>query len=159
MALTMCAPARASRGWTAAPAAGRPRAPLAVRAAAYGEGRGNAANRRETLLAGGALLGGLLLPGGAGAGAVEAAAPPATDSIYDLSALMFGEEVSLERYRGKVSSAAAEAQLCPLPTCKAIVRCPLHGLHLLPRMAAFADSMRHPLHACVAGADGGQRRQ
>lgn len=82
-----------------------------MRAAATGDSLGDVTGRRQALLAGGAALGGLLLPGGTGAAAAaELASPPATDSIYDLSALMYGEEVPLERYRGKVG-----APLGPLP--------------------------------------------
>ena len=99
MALCVRAPAPSSCGWKAAPAVGRPRATRTARAAAYGDRQGNVASRRETLLAGGAMLGGLLLPGGAGGAAAVA---PTPESIYDLSALMYGEEVPLERYKGKV---------------------------------------------------------
>ncbi|KAI7836894.1 hypothetical protein COHA_009226 [Chlorella ohadii] len=114
MAQCVRAPSLTSCGWTAAPAVRRSRAALAVRAAAYGDRQNNAASRRQTLLAGGPLLGGLVLPGGAGAGAAaELATPPATDSIYDLSAFMYGEEVSLERYRGKVLMVLTERIVLP----------------------------------------------
>lgn len=119
----------------AAPAVGRPRAALAVRAAAYGAPQHNvtvSTGRREALLAGGALLGGLLLSGGAAAGPASAAPTPATDSIYDLSALMYGEEVPLERYRGKVSGRASGCRdeavcgRCGASGCPWCRR-PLHG--------------------------------
>lgn len=49
-----------------------------------------ASGRRQALLAGGALLGGLLLPD---VPSTSATSPAGSESIYDLSALMFDEEV------------------------------------------------------------------
>ena len=105
MATSLRAPGRAGCRAAAPAPTGRPRAAPAVRAAAISDRLCDVAGRRQTLLAGGAVLGGLLLPGGAGGvAAAEAASPPANDSIYDLSALMYGEEVPLDRYRGKVGA-------------------------------------------------------
>ncbi len=153
-----------SCGWAAAPAVRRPRAALAVRAAAYGDSQNNAASRRQTLLAGGALLGGLVLPGGAGAGATEVATPPATDSIYDLSAFMYGEEVSLERYRGKVGAAhrCSRPSSCPCispalpPLAWHVPACSFTPLPAAPLGRLMTCSS---LPVCAAGADGGERRQ
>lgn len=63
------------------------------------------AGRRQALLAGGALAAGLLLPRGGAMPAPAAAAGP--ESIYDLSAFMFGEEVPLSRYRDQVGCCQA----------------------------------------------------
>ena len=101
-------------GGRAAPPAGRGSrstpAPVLVRASgSWREGEHDAqlaTGRRSALAAGGALLSGLLLPGvGGGFGAARAAEPAANgagDSIYDLSAMQYGEEVALSKYRGQV---------------------------------------------------------
>ena len=89
------------------------------------------AGRRQALAAGGVLLSGLLLPGaGGGFGAAAAAAEPAAvDSIYDLSAMQYGEEAPLSKYRGQVRYKpwfAAEVA-CPLPhrsSCQLSSSCP-----------------------------------
>jgi hypothetical protein len=53
--------------------------------------------RRQALVAGAAVFaGGLILPSQQLARAAE------PDSIYDLSAIMFDEEVQLSKYRGQV---------------------------------------------------------
>lgn len=54
------------------------------------------------MLAGGALLGGLLLPRVGGGGAASAAGAGSTSSIYDLSAAMEERDVALSKYRGQV---------------------------------------------------------
>jgi hypothetical protein len=72
-----------------------------------------ATGRRQALAAGGALLSGLLLPGaGGGFGAAAAAEPAAVESIYDLSAMQYGEEVPLSKYRGQVCCPCALSWTC-----------------------------------------------
>lgn len=65
----------------------------------------HASGRRQTLVAGSALLGGLLLPGGD-----RSARAASNESIYDLSALMFDEEVG-SMCGCHVKSQVAEAHL------------------------------------------------
>ena len=66
--------------------------------------------RRQALLAGAALAGGLVLPGGARWSGAAVAAE--SQSIYDLSAQMFGEEVPLSRYKDQVRRDERCGQSC-----------------------------------------------
>ena len=104
---------RPTGGRAALPAARGSRATAAPRATVLVRASGSwresdsdaqlATGRRQALAAGGALLSGLLLPGaGGGFGAAAAAEPAAVESIYDLSAMQYGEEVPLSKYRGQV---------------------------------------------------------
>lgn len=63
--------------------------------------------RRQALVAGLSLAGGVLLPS-VGGGACAATSAAESDSIYDLSALMYGEEVPFERYKGQVRAGAVQ---------------------------------------------------
>lgn len=87
---------------------GRPPARcLAVRASGLApEHDGLSTGRRQALLAGASLASGLLLPDGAGWSGAAAAAEeaPGSSSVYrpDLTALMFGEELPFDRYKGQV---------------------------------------------------------
>ena len=94
-----------------------PRAAVLVRASGcWGETDSDAqlaTGRRQALAAGGALLSSLLLPGaGSGFGAADAAEPAAVESIYDLSAMQYGEEVPLSKYRGQVRCPCALSWTC-----------------------------------------------
>jgi hypothetical protein len=103
-----------------------------------------ATGRRQALAAGGALLSSLLLPGaGSGFGAADAAEPAAVESIYDLSAMQYDEEVSLSKYRGQVRR----------PCCCGVVEvaCPLRAVPAgwrspsPPQRNAFPNpNQRHP---------------
>lgn len=90
------------------------------------------ASRRQALVAGLGISAGLWLPGAP----LPAAAAGASDSIYGESALMFGEEVALEKYKGQVGFVGLAAWLAGVqPAMWQARRQPLHASS--KRMAAL----------------------